>query len=232
MIRKFKAVGVALIAVAAFAAIAAQSASAKPLTITASPLPERVYFTGHQSTEHVFTTPSGTVKCTTATFTGNQALEAGGAVNELTVTPAYSGCTAFGFATSHVKTNGCTYTFTTPKQNGGAGQVTWDPSQVHILCPAGKTIEITPTTFGVSACTQFVGEQTPTAGHATGSNGGGGAVPMHVTIASSLENIHYTGTGGACGNGETHSDAKYTGNTTVTCFGNAAHTLKVDCTFS
>jgi hypothetical protein len=244
MIRKYKAFGLALMAIFAFSAVVAQGASAVPLTVD---LPEKtaVHITGNQATQHKFTTPNGSVTCSTAVFDATPTTEAGGAINEMTVAPTYTGCAAFGFATAHVNVNGCTYTFTTPAKI--AGGVTWTPTiivkheggvetntgQLHIVCPAGKSIEITPTTFGVSACTQFVGTQTPTSGHVVGVNSGGTKTgEMDVLLETTLSGIHYTGTGGLCGNGETHSDATYTGNSTVRCYKNAAHTEQVDCTFS
>ena len=232
MIRNYKAFGLALMAMLALGAFVAQGASAKQLTVPSGLT--TVYVTGEKDLEnqHVFSTPNGSVKCTTTHFHGSGPA-ASGSVNEITVEPTYTGCTAFGFATAHVKVNGCTYTFTTPTSIG-VGQVTWSgSSQFHILCPAGKQIEITPTAFGVSNCTQFVPEQTPTSGHIIGKNAGGsGAGEMDVTLETTLSGIHYTGTGGLCGNGETHSDATYTGNVTVTCFSDPARTVRVDCTFS
>jgi hypothetical protein len=230
MIRNYKAFGLALMAMFAFSAIAAQGASAVPLTVD---VPEKtvVHLTGDQETAHKFTTPNGTVSCSTAVFDATPTTGAGGAINEITVAPTYTGCSAFGFATAHVTVNGCTYTFETPTKSGST--VTWGPSQIHILCSAGKSIEITPTTFGVSACTQFVGEQSPTEKHVVGVNAGGAKTgEMDITLETTLEKIHYTGTGGLCGNSETHSDAKYTGNSTVKCYKNPAHTEQVDCTFS
>ena len=223
MIRKYKALSLALVAMFAFGAIA-QSASAVPLTA-----PEgTIHLTGEQEGKHKFTTPNGVVECTTASFDGTSTPVAG-QINEQTSAPTYTGCSAFGFATAHVKTNGCTYTFTTPTSIG-VGVVTWGPTQFHIVCPVGKSIEITPTTFGVSVCTQFVGEQTPTKGHVVGRNVAN-SIPMDITLETTFEEIHYTGTGGICGDGTTHTNATYIGNTTVKCYSNAAHTVQVDCTF-
>jgi len=230
MIRNYKAFGLAVVAMFAFSAFVAQVASANPLTTPGG----KVFYTGDQDSGlHEFKTPSGTVKCTTAVFTANSE---GASVNELNVTPSYSGCTAFGFASSHVKPNGCTYKFTTPTKIK-AGEVTWTGSkeeakaQLHIVCAAGKSIEITPTTFGVSVCTQFVAGQTPTEGHVIGTNAGT-AEKMDITLDIALKGIHYTGTGGACGNSETHGDAEYNGKSTVRCFSDEKHEKQVSCTFS
>jgi hypothetical protein len=164
-------------------------------------------------------------------FDATVAAGVAGAIDEITAVTSSTECAAFGFATAHVNHNGCTDTFTTPtKVLSSPVTVTWGPSQYHIVCPAGKKREITPTTFGVSACTQFIGEQTPTSGHVVGKNAGG--FPMDVTLEFTVSGIHYSGTGGLCGNSETHSDATLTGNSTVKCYKNLAHTEQIECTFS
>ena len=214
-----------------FGAIAAQGASAVPLTITTTPVPATVFITGVQESEHVFTNAGGTVKCTASTWSAS-ATPVSGAISELTLAPTYTGCTAFGFATAHVKVNGCTYTLTTPTAVK-AGEVKWTaPSQIHVLCPAGKSIEVTPTAFGASVCTQFINEQTPTSGDIVARNAGGAGNTMDITDEVTVKGVHYTGTGGACGNAETHSDAEYSGKTTAKCFSDAAHTVQIGCTLS
>jgi len=55
---------------------------------------------------------------------------------------------------------------------------------------------------------------------------------MDITLEITMTGIHYTGTGSVCGNGETHSDMTYTGNSTVRCYQDEAHTRQVGCTFS
>jgi len=231
MIRKHKALGLALMALFAFGAIA-QSAAADPLTVASG----EVHITAAQEgTGHVFTAgSSGEVKCTTSS-SDTTATSVSGQVNEITVAPTYTGCTAFG-STADIKVNGCTYTLTTPTNLGG-GVVTWhanlpeNKGQIHVLCPEGKSIEITPTFLGASVCTQFVGAQTPTGGHIVGRNVAG-SIPMDITLEVTLTGIHYTGSGGICQNGETHTDGTLTGNTTAKCYKNIAHTEQIDCTFS
>jgi len=235
MIRNYKAFGLALMAMVAFGAVMVQSASAVPLTVPSSLA--KVFVTGDKTTEHVFSTPNGSVKCNTVDFHGSGAASSG-AVNELTIEPTYSNCTAFGFATAHVKVNGCTYTFTTPTLVK-TGEVTWDPTlpegkgQFHIICPAEKKIEITPTSFGVSVCTQFVEAQTPTGGHLVARNSAT-ISPMDIDLEATLKEIHYTGSkaGSVCGGPETNTNAEYNGSVTVTCFSNEARTVPVDCTIS
>jgi len=226
MIRKHKALGLALLALFAFGAIA-QSAAASPLTVATG----EVHITAAQEgTGHVFTAgSSGEVKCTTST-SDSTAIPVSGQVNEITVAPTYTNCTAFG-STADIKVNGCTYTLTTPTSIG-VGVVTWSGStQLHVLCPVGKSIEITPTFLGASVCTQFVGAQTPTEGHVVGRNVAE-SVPMDITLENTLGGIHYTGSGGICQNSETHINGTLTGNTTAKCYPNTSHTEQIDCTFS
>jgi len=226
MSHKYRVFGLALAAMFALGAIA-QSASAVPLTVAAS----EAHITGAaEGTGEVFTAgSSGEVKCTTST-SDSTAVPVSGQVNEITSTPTYTGCTAFG-STADVKVNGCTYTLTT----GTAitiGEVTFSgSSNIHTLCPTGKSIEITPTFLGASVCTQFIGAQTPTGGHEYGRNVVN-STPMALTFEKTLSGIHYTGSGGICQNGETHTNGTLTGNTTAKCYKNAAHNEQIDCTFS
>jgi len=238
MIRNYKALGLALVAMFALSAFAAQGASASPLTVENIVAGGNVFITGDQDGgTHVFKTIHGEVICKKATFSAKQATEAIGAtvgVTELTVTPDYKECTGF-FSPAHVFVNGCTYTFTTPTSTGG-GTVTWSgASQIHLVCPTGKSIEITPTAFGVSVCTQFVAPQTPTSGHVKGKNVVP-STPMDATLEIALTGIHYTGNSAnnnpPCTDSSTHTEATLTGNSTIKCFSNEAHTTQVGCTFS
>jgi len=245
MIRNFKAFGLALVAVLALGAIAAQGASAVPLTVEGIASGGTVFPLGDQDGKtHTFTSSAGNVVCTEASFPAKGSVGAGGAVNEITVTPSYpteklgggNNCVAFGFANAHVKTNGCTYTFTTPTVVS-PGVVTWHGSQVHLECPAGKVIEITPTSFGASVCTETIEPQTPTSGHVVGRNVAG-SVPMDITLEITLTGIHYIGHGAPCdpkpGGVETttQTNGTLTGNSTIKCYSNEAHTTQVGCTFS
>jgi len=58
------------------------------------------------------------------------------------------------------------------------------------------------------------------------------SVPMDTTPESTMRGIHYTGSGGICQNGETHTSGTLTGNTTARCYDNIAHTNQSACTFS
>jgi hypothetical protein len=221
MIRNYKAFGLAILAMAALGALTAQAASASPLTVPSA----KTFFTGDQDEGIQEFESSSVVKCTSAVFSASAT---GPSVNELSITPVYNSCTAFGFATAHVKVNGCTYLFTTPTRIK-ADEVTWHPSAIHIVCPSEKQIEVTPTSFGVSVCTQKIGAQTPTSGHIVGTNKTEKS-PKDVTLDITLEGIHYTGTGGACGTSGT--TAKYRGSSTVRGYSDEAHTKQVAIEFS
>jgi len=233
MIRNAKGFGLAVMAVCLLGAIVAQGASAKSALTIPAPVPPTVSITGdgHNTPTHLRANGS-TVTCNTTTYSAKDT-SGTGSISEMTVAPTYSACTAFGFATAHVKTNSCTFTFTTPSTLIKAGEPTWHGADLHLLCPSGKSIEITPTAFGASVCTQFLSPQTPTGGHVVGTNAGTTA-EMDVTLDITLTGIHYTGTGGACGNAETHSDAELEGNSTVRCYKSEVHTTEnqINCTFS
>jgi len=228
MIRKYEVLGAVLMAVLASGVIV-KIATASPLTVPVGASPTHI--TTEQEGSTIFEAPgSGTVTCTTAT-SDTTVTPTEGQINEFTAAPTYSGCTAFG-SSADVRVNGCTFTRTTATQVS-AGIVTWGPAQLHLLCPAGKSIETTPTFLGASVCTQFIAAQTPTGGHITGRNtGGSGSGEMHLTFENTLSGLHYTGSGGVCGNSETHTNGTWTGNETARCYNNTAHTQKVDCTLS
>jgi hypothetical protein len=239
MIRNYKAFGLALVAMLALGAFVAQGATAAPLTVEGITGPATVFTTGDQDGgTHVFTSGGGSVSCVEASFAGSGAVDSSGKVNEQTVTGTYptekagggNNCTAFGFAGAHIKTNECTYTFTTPTSVVAGKEVKWSKEQLHLVCPTGKSIEITPTFLGSSVCTQFIGSQTPTGGHVIGKNVTGSS-PMDITLEITLKEIHYTGTGSSCGNSETHMDGTLTGNSTVKCL-KAVGGAQVGCTFS
>jgi hypothetical protein len=87
--RKLKALGLALIAICAIGAVTAAQASATYKIKSASG--GTVSGTGVTTTE--MQTDVGTVKCTSATFTGEMATET---TKELLVSPSYSGCSLAG----------------------------------------------------------------------------------------------------------------------------------------
>ncbi len=220
MIRKFKALTVALVAVCAVTGVVTQTAAATETYTSGAEAEKTTFITGEKTSNHVFSTPNGSVSCSSITFKG-EAVQTGPSAHEITINPTYSECTAFGFAKAHVTNNNCHYLFTTPTT---ISATEWTIHPPHIVSTSGSSCNftITPTSFGVSVCTQTVPNQTPTSGHIIATNG-----VNDVNLVTTVEGIHYTGTGGVCGNGETHSDATYTGNVTVKGYSNAAHTTQV-----
>jgi len=231
MIRNYKALGLAVMAMFAFSAMMAQGAAANPLTVPDGIAKVFITGTNHPNESHEFVVPgSPAVKCTHSLYSGSATVTAG-QVNEITLTPTYTGCSAFGFATADVNTNNCHFTLTTPTKLK-TGEVTWDTAagkeHIHVIC-TGKPIEITPTSFGVSVCTQFVNTQTPTSGHLVARNAGT-TEDMTLTDEVTVKGIHYTGTGGPCGTSGTN--AEYSGKTIARCYANETHTIRNQCTFS
>jgi hypothetical protein len=240
MIGNRRIFSLAVMAMFALSALLAQGASATPLTVEGIAVGGTVFMTGDQDGgTAVYKSAGGSISCVEGTGTSSAVVGAGGAVNEVTGTAnaptekagGGNNCTAFGFAGAHVKQNECTGTSTTGTSIK-PGEVTWSAAtQGHLLCPTGKQIEITPTAFGASLCTQSIAPQTGTGGHVVGRNAGT-AGAMDITLESTLTGVHYTGTGSSCGNSETHTDGSITGNSTVKCYSDVTHTVRVGCTFS
>lgn len=192
MRRNFKALGLALVAVFAMSALAASAAQATQQYHSSG---EPTSLSGSQTTKNVFHVPgAGTVECSTATFAGTQPTKT---ASDVTITPTYSGCIAFGFSTTHITTNGCQYTFTTPTNFKAVSDV---------VCPGSNKIKITPTFFGSSVCTVEVGSQTPS-GVVDFENK---ETESHVLVTATVTGINHTAGCGA----SAASDGEYTGSVT------------------
>jgi hypothetical protein len=220
----------------ALVGLTAQSASASPLTVEGISSWGQVFLSGDQDGVSFQFGSSGGSCQEASFFFATKTVNAEAIDNELTMTPVIPTQNAkeefncriggVGGLPVHIFTNGCTYTFTTPTQIK-SGEVTWNsPTQLHLVCPAGKRIEITPTYFGVSNCTQYYEAQTPTEGHIVGRNVAGSS-PMNVTLEIKMAGLHY-----ADCRSETNSDGSFTLNSRVRCFKNEAHTIQTGCTFS
>jgi hypothetical protein len=136
---------------------------------------------GAQTTQFTYTTDSGTVKCTQFVLEGTAASQTPGTTTaqELTITPQYTGCVAFGLA-SIIDMNGCEYTVT------GAGQPALT-AVVDIVCnkTVGKVIEIT----AAAGCVVTVPPQSA-GGHLVFKNSG-----ADITAEVTLANLQYEGHG-------------------------------------
>lgn len=196
MIRNLKVLGLALVALLAMTAVAASAASAAP-EFHGEKAP--VVFEGSQTEQHVFTTNAGTVKCTIATFSGENATTTS---TTATLTPKYEKCTAFGFLGATVDVNACSYTFHLVANSSPA------TATVDINCPAGKTIDVTST-----GCVLHVPAQAGLS-HVTFANTGEGTA-RDVDATINIGSIKYTQTSGCLGGEGTFTNGTYKGTATV-----------------
>jgi hypothetical protein len=190
----FKVLGLALVAIGALSAVAANSAFASYHIASAS----GGSISGSQVTKNEFATDVGTVKCSVATFSGSQATET---ASTLTVHPAYSGCSLSGLAVT-VSTAGCSYRFETPVTSE------FLHAAVDLLCSAGP-IQIQDS-LG-KGCVVSVPGQGPL-NHVTFTSGSGS-----VTMAAAVTGIKYTDDGKcpSTTTGHTESSGTYSGSVLV-----------------
>lgn len=131
---------------------------------------------GQHASSDVFTTDSGAVSCGQVGYTGEQI---GTEVTEVSVSPKYSECKAFGFLNIPIVTNGCTYKFTATTKIAGTFE-----GKADIVCPAGKVIEVRS-----PGCLTTVGPQTGLE-KVTFTNIGAGAT-REITVDLNLTGIKY-----------------------------------------
>jgi len=182
MIRKIKALSLALVALCAMSAVVAAGAQAGNFTTSGSyPSPGK----GEQPKEaaHVFTVQGQKVTCTKAVFEGSLAA----ASESIVITPTYTGCTAFGFAEAEVNMGECVYTFTAGVTKTVPTHY-WEGS-VHIV---NKNNHETACSITINApktspvCVVHVPNQTPTTPTVDFEN----ATPFHVLVTSTVAGIH------------------------------------------
>ena len=206
MIRKFKALGLALVAVFAFSAIAATGASAATFNSEVEP----TILTGSNAGEgnHVFKASGAEVVCTGAEFKGTAAKKA---ESTLRVHPTYTGCT-FLSETATVDTSGCDYVFSATTNAGGH-------LPVSIACTGSSVIKVT-----TSACTLSFGTQNTTGGVKSTNLGSGSSRDSTVDATVTAT---FSKSGPLCFliSGTTGS---YAGNTTVRGFVDNGVTGNID----
>jgi hypothetical protein len=198
MIRNFKALGLALVAVFAMSAVVASAAQANQFSSAGN---VSVAISAAQSTTHKFTVDGSSVTCTTATFASTG--EVSSPSKTVKVHPTYSGCTAFGFVGATVTTTGCDYILAVGTKI--TENVSYNGS-IELTCETGKKITISA--GGVCEAT-VSGPQTFTGITYTNESG-------KVTAAANVTGIKTVKTkdGFGCpfsGTGEVN--ASYTGNT-------------------
>jgi hypothetical protein len=137
---------------------------------------------------HTMTFEAGKLKCKKATFTG----ELTAAKEELELTPAYSECTAFGIA-STVKPEGCKYRFNANNSN------------MDLVCPAGKSMIISVSTFCEIKVESQSGLKSVEYENVAGP-------PNSMTVKMNLEGIKYTVVKeSVCGKPGTKTNGLYSG---------------------
>jgi hypothetical protein len=181
--RKLKVIGLALVAIFAFTALASAASAAEFESASTN-----TTIKGEQSTKNVFTVNSRTVECNKATFTGFQAATKAAT---LEVHPEYSECTGFGLPAT-VTTTGCNYKFNSP--TGSTPNFT---GSVNIVSASGETCS--NITVAVAGCTVKIGPQGPLSGISYNANGSTVTVTSNVTtIAANVEgSVLICGTNGA-----------------------------------
>ena len=197
MIRKFKFLGLALVAVFAMSAVGASAASAAELHSESAP----VTITGTQHTPNGFDVQFGLVNCTTADY---NATTTGTTDTTITLVPIFDGCTFAGVATT-VDTNGCHFLLHVTSATQGT---------VTVECEPGKEITVT----GGNKCTVHVPSQD--VGTVTLTNTGAGATREITAHLGGITGITYSQTPGTAAVGKctslTTSAGKYTGTATFT----------------
>jgi hypothetical protein len=203
MARKIKALGLALVVVAAMSMATAPSVHAFEVHVKHQ---ANVTLTAAQTQTFVLATSAGNATCTTVTF--ESTIEGQGTqitTQHTTLTPTMSGCQIFGLAGS-VKMNGCKLTATSSKEGHTTAKTAW----VDITgCTAGKQIEVNG---GFGACIATLGAQ-HNVGHVVFENNPGEV--EDVNLKATLTGVAYELHGGLCGhpttvvtnNGVTQGDA-------------------------
>jgi len=170
----------------------AASSTAPAAQFTAAKYPTTFSGTGSESNGAV-KTKAGTAKCKKLSASATMSE----ASSTITVTGSASECTMFGFATAHVLMNGCYSLLHVTEGSGDKYKGTGD-----LVCPAGKEIIATPTSFGASVCSLRVFPQTGGVQIEFINDTVNGRVESKVL---SLPGV-YTSSGGPCGSAGEHSD--------------------------
>jgi len=226
MIRKFKALGLALVAVFAMSVVASSAAQAA----TGFNWDSGVTLLKASAIEpQKFTTTAGTVEC--AEVVGDAAVSGTTATSVTTTSITYrqtstnENCpTNFGsFITAKIDMNGCNFRFnagTTVAGNNDKLEGTAD-----IICPVGAQIQVT-----ASNCTIDIGSQNGLGPVYYENNTT--ASPKDVVINPQITNIVYTqtpvGSFLPCGSFTNHTGGTYTGKVTITGSGGKTNNVWVE----
>ncbi|HEY5815829.1 MAG TPA: hypothetical protein VIS95_05755 [Solirubrobacterales bacterium] len=130
-----------------------------------------------------FSLNAGTAECTESAYTGTMEVSP---ASELTLTPAFAECDAFGYSNAEVITNGCDYLF----HEGAEAEGGSFEGAADIKCPEGKSIEIVAKVRGLLKCRATIGTQSGLAGVTYSSSGSGSSRDLEFDIH--LEKVKYT----------------------------------------
>jgi hypothetical protein len=230
--KKILALCLALSAMTAVGALSASSASAAAgeIDLACHTGADSCFLFGEQATENTFQINGGTLKCTSAKYTGEGtggttatttvSHELDWTFHTVTLHPEFSGCTGFGQSVT-ITTTGCNWNFTASSKTAG---------NMTIECEAGRAITITGNT---TDCMITIGAQTPANNNVDFANAGTGSgkdVTVTLTVGSVplSSGFVYSSTGGACGPGGTNGALR--GMVTEKCWKNAKHTEQAPCT--
>jgi hypothetical protein len=236
MIRKLKALGLALCAVFMFGAFSASGALAVNDVFTSEV--NDTFVTGTQvvgTHANVFSTkwePNATLSCTGGTYTGTFT---GASATEVELTPKYTGCSSAGLSVT-VDDEGCKYVFTghTHLYTNTAGQAEGEKATAKLNCnhtgkititfPLGCDITIKDTSGPDTVNQALKG--------VTYDNIADGA-KWDIRVTVTIDGIHYTSSGcGFLGITATDNDGFLTKNITLRGYTDAGHTTQVNVTQS
>jgi hypothetical protein len=216
MIRhKFKALGLALLAVVAVSALGASAAQAEP-QYTCSTYGCTATGSNTKGSE-VFTTEAGKVECDSHFLVEklngkNEDIPA--ATSTVTVTPTYTGCEAFGFLSATVTTTGCDYVFTATEKVSA----TVYRHHVNVVCEAGKSIKISAAGGLCQAEIKAQNELT-TVDTTNISEGGVGKLTVEPTVNGVAYTVTNDGFGCPFNGTGNKTDGKYTGHVIISRVG-------------
>ena len=163
--KTLKAVGVAIVLVAAFQPATAGAAAEDEFQADYYP----ASLSGQQEGAHVLGADGLSVSCKTVTLNG----ELSTAKKEVEVTPSYTECTALGLPAT-VAMEGCKF-----RLDAGGGDM-------DVVCAAGKSIKVTALE---KACEATIGSQNGISGLEYSGNAG---PPATVTTKASLKTVKYS----------------------------------------
>ncbi len=184
MIRKLKVLGVTLVALAAFGAIAS---GAQAATAAFSSTAESTTLAGSASETSKFTTTAGTIECSEASFGGTAT---GKKLTKVPITSvSYGGCKFLGFINVAVEMRGCHYEFT-------AGTLTSSGHSTGTAAVVGSNCNTEPIRFAAgSLCTVTVGA---TGNSALTSINYENSGTKNIKVIPNVGNITYSQSGSFC----------------------------------